>query len=205
MFTALALPFPYDALEPYISAKTLEFHHDKHHVGYATKLNGLAEKYPDLSNYSIEDILTRFQEVVPQDIQDSVRQNAAQTYNHNIYWESMSPLHDQKPSGQLSIRINEVFESYENFVTEFSKLGATQFGSGWVWLSLDERGSLMIEKTSNEDTPLLHGRTPLMTMDVWEHAYYLDYQNKRPEYISNFFKVINWEAIEEKYNALSSI
>jgi Fe-Mn family superoxide dismutase len=205
MFSAIELPFAYDALQPYISSKTIEFHHDKHHVGYANKLNEIAEKYPSLNEYSLEEILSRFQELVPQEIQTSVHQTASQTYNHNIYWQSVGADHDQKPTGQLALRINDVFGSYDNFVSEFSKLGVSQFGSGWVWLSLDERGSLMIEKTSNEDTPLLHGRTPLMTMDVWEHAYYLDYQNKRPEYITNFFKIINWKSIGEKYNALSKI
>jgi superoxide dismutase, Fe-Mn family len=202
MHTLNPLPFAYDALAPYISKQTLEFHHDKHHATYVNKLNELLAQYPDLLELSIEDLLVSLDKV-PENIRTAVFNNAGQVYNHNVYWDSIAPKKDytenRGAAEPIFDAIAHAFESMENFQTLWTDAGVGQFGSGWVWLSVNDAGNLEIEKTSNADTPLVRGKKPIMVMDVWEHAYYLDYQNKRPEYITNFFEVVDWESVQEKY------
>jgi len=183
------LPYSINALEPHISQKTLEFHHGKHHNAYVTNLNKLIEG-TDLANKSLDAIITA---VVGDSSKAGIFNNAAQVWNHTFYWNSMKPNGGGKPTGDLLAKINASFGSYEAFVTEFSNAGATQFGSGWAWLVKDGSG-LKITKTSNADTPMAHGQKPLLTMDVWEHAYYIDFQNLRPKYIETFLtKLVNWD------------
>jgi superoxide dismutase, Fe-Mn family len=198
MFTLPNLPYPLTALEPHISAKTLEFHHGKHHATYTTKLNEALAGLDNLLNMEIEELLVDLSNLVPTDRLNGVRNNGAQFYNHSLYWESMSPQGGGLPTGQLSELITQQYGSFEAFKAEFIAAGITQFGSGWAWLSVDSNGQLSIDKTSNEDTPLMHGKTPLLTMDVWEHAYYLDYQNRRPDYIAGFFEVVDWESANRR-------
>ncbi len=203
MFTLMQLPYNYEALEPYIDAKTVEIHYSKHHQAYVNKLNEALNSFPDLQNKTLEELLINLQDL-PEDLRTPVLNNGGQLYDHNIYWESMSPNTESQPSGELAQAINQKFGSFEKFKEEFATLGTTQFGSGWAWLSVDQNGQLVAEKTSNADSPLLHGKTPILTMDVWEHAYYLKYQNKRPDYIQAFFNVINWTKVGQKYQKVAS-
>lgn len=195
----MPLPYDYTALEPYIGADTLKFHHDKHHQTYVTKLNEILTEYDDLLALNIEDLLKSV-DVLPEKIKSAVINNGGQVYNHNVYWESMGPNAGGEPTGELAEKINSTFGSFENFKQEFNNLGATQFGSGWAWLSVDKDGNLVAEKTANADSPIMHGKTPILTMDVWEHAYYLNYQNRRPDYMNAFWNVINWDMVSKKYN-----
>lgn len=188
---AIELPdLPYDksALAPHISADTLTFHHDKHHNAYVTKTNELISG-TDLENASIEEIAQAAHDKGDQGLFNQ----SAQVWNHTFYWNSMSPNGGGAPTGDIADKINQDFGSYEEFANQFKNAGATQFGSGWAWLVVDG-GKLKVEKTLNADTPLVHGKTPLITMDVWEHAYYLDYQNRRPDYMGAFLEhLINWD------------
>ena len=194
----MSLPYSLEALQPYIGADTLQIHHGKHHQAYVNKLNEILAGYPDLLEMSIEDILKNL-DSVPESIKIAVINNAGQVYNHNLYWESMGPNAGGEPTGKLLEEINTTFGSFEKFKEEFSNLGVTQFGSGWTWLSVDASSKLVIEKTGNADSPIMHGKTPILTMDVWEHAYYLNYQNRRPDYISAFWNVVNWTEVSRKY------
>jgi superoxide dismutase, Fe-Mn family len=201
MFVLPPLPYSYNALEPYIDEQTLIIHHDKHHQTYVNKLNEILTPYPELLEMPLESLLKNLSQV-PEAILTAVTNNAGQVYNHNLYWESMGSDAGGEPTGGLAEKIKSQFSSFEVFKKEFSNLGVTQFGSGWVWLSLDSNGELSLDKTSNADSPLMHEKTPILTMDVWEHAYYLNYQNRRPEYIEAFWNVVNWTEIERKYQAL---
>jgi Fe-Mn family superoxide dismutase len=188
------LPYSYDALEPHIDARTMEIHHTKHHQGYTDKLNKAIEG-SELENKSIEEILKNV-----SNHSKGVRNNGGGYYNHNLYWEIMSPDGGGKPSGKLADMINDAFGSFENFKQQFSDAAASQFGSGWAWLCV-ENGKLSVCSTPNQDNPLMdvtdcNGK-PILGIDVWEHAYYLKYQNKRPDYIDAFFNVINWEKVEK--------
>ncbi|MEM1312046.1 MAG: superoxide dismutase [Patescibacteria group bacterium] len=200
MFVLPPLPYSYNALEPYIDEQTLIIHHDKHHQGYVNKLNKALEQYKDLLEMPLEELITNLDKV-PEGIRTAVTNSAGQVYNHNLYWESMSSPNSSTLSGELADKIDTDFGSFENFKERFSTAGTGQFGSGWVWLSLDQENKLVIDKTGNADSPLMHGKKPLMTMDVWEHAYYLNYQNRRPDYIEAFYNVINWEEVARKYEA----
>ncbi|MUV03474.1 superoxide dismutase [Flavobacterium rakeshii] len=198
-FQLVKLGYAYDALEPYIDAKTMETHYSKHHVGYANKLNK-AIAGSDLENKSIEEILKGM------DMNNkALRNNGGGYYNHNLYWEIMAPNAGGQPTGALAEAINKDFGSFENFKDKFSEAAGTQFGSGWAWLYVDASGKLAVGQTPNQDNPLMPGvgisGTPVLAIDVWEHAYYLHYQNKRPDYISNFYNVINWDAVAKKYEA----
>ncbi len=191
------LKYAFDALEPHIDARTMEIHHDKHHAGYTSKLND-AIKGTDQEGKTIENILNNL------DMQNkAVRNNGGGYYNHNLYWEIMSPDGGGKPSGDLASAIDKKFGSFDAFKEEFSKAGATQFGSGWAWLCVKDNGELEVCSTANQDNPLMPGigcgGTPILGMDVWEHAYYLKYQNQRPAYIDAFFNVINWEEVAKRY------
>jgi Fe-Mn family superoxide dismutase len=189
--TLPALPYDLDALEPHISRQTLEFHHGKHHNAYVTNLNNLVSG-SELEGKSLEDTITA---VAADASKAGVFNNAAQVWNHSFYWQCMKPGGGGQPSGALADKINADFGSFEAFVEQFKTAGATQFGSGWAWLVLDG-GTLKVTKTGNADLPLAHGQTALLTMDVWEHAYYLDYQNRRPDYITTYLeKLVNWDFV----------
>ena len=189
--TLPALPYAIDALEPHISRSTLEFHHGKHHNAYVTNLNKAIEG-TELDGKSLDEVIAA---VATDSSKAGVFNNAAQVWNHSFYWQCMKPGGGGQPSGTLLEKINADFGSYDAFVEQFKAAGATQFGSGWAWLVLDN-GTLKITKTANADLPLAHGQTALLTMDVWEHAYYLDYQNRRPDYISTYLdKLVNWDFV----------
>jgi len=195
------LNYSYDSLEPHIDSKTMEIHHGKHHAGYTNNLNN-AISGSELENHSIEEILKNL------NMENSaLRNNAGGFYNHNLFWNILSPSGGGKPSGNLLESINKSFESFENFKEEFSKAAATRFGSGWAWLCVHENGNLKVCSTANQDNPLMPGigcdGFPILGIDVWEHAYYLNYQNRRPDYVDAFFNVINWEKVNEKYLATS--
>lgn len=192
------LDYAHDALEPHIDKKTMEIHHGKHHAGYTSKLNNAIEG-TDLEGKTIENILINL------DLTNTaVRNNGGGFYNHSLFWKVMSPDGGGKPSGELAKAIDESFGSFEAFKEAFSKAAAGQFGSGWAWLTVHNGGQLEVSSTPNQDNPLMPnvgaGGTPILGIDVWEHAYYLNYQNKRPEYIDHFFEVINWEEVSKRYS-----
>ncbi|MDQ7918034.1 superoxide dismutase [Mesonia sp. MT50] len=191
------LNYAYDALEPNIDAKTMEIHYTKHHAGYTKKLNA-AVSGTDLEGKNIENILTNL------DMENkAVRNNGGGFYNHNLFWEVMSPKGGGKPTGDLAKAIDEAFGDFDSFKEEFSKAAATQFGSGWAWLCVHKGGKVQVCSTANQDNPLMPGQGcgghPILGLDVWEHAYYLNYQNRRPDYIDAFFNVIDWKKVGEKY------
>jgi Fe-Mn family superoxide dismutase len=198
-FELPALPYAYDALAPHIDAQTMEIHHSKHHNGYTTNLNAAIKGTP-LEGLSIEDILTTL------DLDNkAVRNNGGGFYNHRLFWEIMSPDGGGAPSGKLAAAIDEAFGNFEDFKSAFSKAAATQFGSGWAWLCVHPGGKVAVCASANQDNPLMPGigcgGTPILGIDVWEHAYYLNYQNRRPDYINAFFNVINWNKVEALYEA----
>ncbi|QDT89234.1 superoxide dismutase [Gimesia algae] len=193
------LPYAYDALEPHIDARTMEIHHTKHHQAYISKANAALEGHSDLAAKSIEDLMSDLS-AVPEDIRGAIRNNGGGHANHSLFWTVMSPSGGGAPSGDLAADIDSTFGSLDAFKEQFSNAAATRFGSGWAWLSVDG-GKLVVESTPNQDTPLSEGRTPILGLDVWEHAYYLNYQNKRPDYISAFFNVINWDEVAKRYAA----
>tara|TARA_Y100000768_G_scaffold374846_1_gene344999 strand:+ start:23 stop:631 length:609 start_codon:yes stop_codon:yes gene_type:complete len=195
------LNYGFDSLEPHIDAKTMQIHHGKHHAGYTSKLNAAVEG-TDLEGKSIEDLLTNL------DLSNSaVRNNGGGYYNHCLFWEIMSPNGGGSPSGSLLSAIEKAFGSFDDFKAEFSKAAATRFGSGWAWLCAHSDGSLEICSTANQDNPMMNGigceGTPILGLDVWEHAYYLNYQNRRPDYINGFFNVIDWNAVSIKYDSVN--
>ena len=192
------LPYAPNALEPHIDAKTMEIHHGKHHNGYVTKVNAALEG-TDLGSKSVEDLISDLN-AVPENIRGAVRNNGGGHANHSLFWTVMSPDGGGQPSGELADAINAEFGSFDEFKEKFSSAAATRFGSGWGWLSVDG-GKLVIESTPNQDSPLMEGRTPVLGLDVWEHAYYLNYQHRRPDYISAFFNIIDWNAVGERYAA----
>ncbi len=190
-----SLPYEYTALEPHISKSTLEFHHDKHHAAYVSKYNDAIDG-TEMASMSIEEVIKA---IASDATKAGLFNNAAQAWNHSFYWNCMKANGGGTPSGALADKIKADFGSFENFVTEFKNAGATQFGSGWAWLVLDN-GTLKVTKTLNAANPMTSGQIPLLTMDVWEHAYYLDYQNKRPAYIDTFVeKLINWDFVAENF------
>jgi len=189
------LPYPKDALAPHIDAHTMELHHDKHHASYTSKLNAAIEG-TDMDGKSIEDILAMGADKLPT----AVRNNGGGYANHKLFWEIMSPNGGGEPSGELADAINSAFGSFDSFKEKFAAAAAGRFGSGWAWLIVDG-GNLEITSTPNQDTPLMEGKTPILGLDVWEHAYYLNYQNRRPDYISAFWNVVDWNKVAEKYSA----
>ena len=193
-FTLPDLAYAHDALEPHIDAKTMEIHHGKHHGGYTTKLNAAIEGTA-MESMSIEDILAQGVEKLPA----AVRNNGGGYANHCLFWEILSPNGGGAPSGELAEAIDSVFGSFDAFKEEFSTAAAGRFGSGWAWLVVDG-GKLAVTSTPNQDTPLMEGKTPILGLDVWEHAYYLNYQNRRPDYIAAFWNVVDWNKVGEKYN-----
>ncbi len=190
------LPYPYDALEPHIDARTMEIHHTKHHNGYVSKVND-AISGTDFESKSVNDLIADLA-AVPENIRTAVRNNGGGHSNHSLFWTVMSGSGGGKPDGDLAAAIDAAFGSFDEFKSKFSNAAATRFGSGWAWLSLNN-GQLTVESTPNQDSPLMEGRTPILGIDVWEHAYYLNYQNRRPDYISAFFNVINWDEVSRRY------
>ncbi len=195
------LPYAYDALEPHIDAKTMEIHHSKHHAAYISKTNAALEGHSDLAAKSIEDLVSDLS-AVPEAIRGAIRNNGGGHANHSLFWTVLSPNGGGVPSGDLADAINSTFGSLDAFKEQFSNAAATRFGSGWAWLSVDG-GKLVVESTANQDTPLSEGRTPILGLDVWEHAYYLNYQNRRPDYITAFFNIVNWDEVAKRHAAAS--
>ncbi len=200
-FELPTLPYPYDALEPYIDARTMEIHHTKHHGGYVKKLNAALEKYPYLQDVPLETLLRNLASV-PEDIRTAVRNNGGGHANHSLFWTVMSPNGGGEPEGELARAIAETFGGFAQFKDLFSTTAATRFGSGWAWLVVDAFGHLKVYSTPNQDNPLMEGFTPILGLDVWEHAYYLKYQNRRAEYIANWWNVVNWEEVSRRFAAL---
>ncbi len=193
------LPYAYDALEPYIDAQTMTIHHDKHHAAYVTNLNAAIEKHPELSGKSLEALLGDLN-AVPEDIRTAVRNNGGGAWNHDMFWQIMGPNAGGQPKGDLAKAIDSAFKSFDAFKAELEKAGMGRFGSGWAWLVKRGNG-LAIMSTANQDNPMSEGMTPVMGVDVWEHAYYLKYQNRRAEYLSNWWNTVNWDAVASRFAA----
>jgi superoxide dismutase, Fe-Mn family len=198
-YTVPDLPYPFDALEPHIDTLTMQIHHDKHHAAYVTNLNN-AIQGTDLGNQSIEALVAAIDKV-PENIRTAVRNNGGGHANHSLFWTVMAPKAGGQPSGELADAIRADLGGFDAFKEGLTKNGATRFGSGWSWLSVDKNKKLVLESTPNQDSPLMHGNTPILGVDVWEHAYYLKYQNRRPEYLAAFFNVINWAEVARRYAA----
>jgi len=198
-YTLPALPYPVNALEPHIDAKTMEIHHTKHHQAYINNVNTALQGSP-LADKPIDDLMRELNSV-PENIRTAVRNNGGGHANHSLFWTVMSPTGGGAPSGDLEKAITTACGSFDAFKEQFSKAGATRFGSGWAWLSAKTDGSLVVESTANQDTPLSEGRTPILGLDVWEHAYYLHYQNRRPDYIGAFWNVVNWAEVARRFAA----
>ncbi|PYR14515.1 MAG: superoxide dismutase [Acidobacteria bacterium] len=190
------LPYPSDALEPHIDKQTMEIHHGKHHNAYVTNLNAALEKHPQLQSKSIEDLLRGINSV-PEDIRTAVRNNGGGHANHSMFWQIMGPKAGGAPSGAIADAIKSAFGSFDKFKEEFKKAGVGRFGSGWAWL-IDNGGKLTIESSANQDSPLMENKKVVMGLDVWEHAYYLKYQNRRPDYIDAWWNVVNWTEVNRR-------
>lgn len=199
-FELPALPYAYDALEPSIDARTMQIHHGKHHAGYTNNLNNALEGQDALADKSIEEILANL-DSVPEAIRTAVRNNGGGYINHSLFWSIMSPNGGGEPEGELADAINLAFGSFADFKAAFTKAAGTRFGSGWAWLYVDHSGNLVVDSTPNQDTPLMDGNTPILGLDVWEHAYYLNYQNRRPDYIGAWWDVVNWSAVAANFAA----
>lgn len=194
-----ALPYANDALEPHIDAQTMEIHHDRHHATYVNNLNAALEGHDELSSKSIEELIANL-DAVPEDIRTAVRNNGGGHANHSLFWTLLSPNGGGAPTGDVAGAIEEAFGSYDAFKDQFAKAAAGRFGSGWAWL-VSENGQLSITSTPNQDSPVMEGKTPILGLDVWEHAYYLKYQNKRPDYVQAFFNVVNWDEVNKLFAA----
>ncbi len=190
------LPYAFDALEPHIDAKTMEIHHGKHHNAYVTNLNAALEKYPELQSKSIEDLLRDIGKV-PEDIRTAVRNNGGGHMNHSAFWKWMGPNAGGAPTGALGDGIKSTFGSFDGFKEQMTKAGVTRFGSGWAWL-IEQNGTLSIESTANQDQPIMEGKNAILGVDVWEHAYYLKYQNRRPDYLAAWWNVVNWSEVSAR-------
>lgn len=188
------LPYEYDALEPHVDAKTMEIHHTKHHAAYTAKLNTYLNENPDEQGKTIEELLKS------NDMPAVLRNNGGGYYNHNLFWTIMSPEGGGEPIGELASAIETELGGFDSFKEAFEAEATSRFGSGWAWLSIDSGGNLKVHSTPNQDTPLAEGFTPILGLDVWEHAYYLNYQNRRPDYISAWWNVVNWEQVNQNYN-----
>lgn len=198
-FTLPPLPYPYNALEPHIDETTMTIHHTKHHQAYINNANAALEKHPQLASRSAEDLVADLN-AVPDDIRGVIRNNAGGHANHSFFWTVMGPNAGGEPKGPLGDAIKTKFGSFENFKTEFGKAATTRFGSGWAWLCVDGKGELVVTSTANQDSPLSDKLKPILGLDVWEHAYYLKYQNRRPDYVAAFWNVVNWTKVAEYYS-----
>jgi len=194
-----ALPYAFDALEPHIDAKTMEIHHDKHHAAYVTNLNKALEGNP-LGEQNIEQLIASLDKV-PEAVRTAVRNNGGGHANHSLFWTTIGKGKGGEPAGHLAEAIRGQLGGFDKFKEDFTKAALTRFGSGWAWLSLDPKGKLVIESTANQDSPIMHGNTPLVGVDVWEHAYYLLYQNRRVDYLTAFFSVVDWDAVGKRFAA----
>jgi len=199
-FTVPPLPYAFDALEPYIDKQTMEIHHDKHHAAYVNNLNKALEQAPALQDKPIEALLVDNVSIVPEQIQTAVRNNGGGHINHSMFWTIMAPGAGGNPSGNIAQAINSTFGSFDQFKEKFGAAAAGRFGSGWAWLLKTSKG-LEIGSTANQDSPVMEGKFPIMGIDVWEHAYYLKYQNKRPDYVAAWWNVVNWSEIEKRFNS----
>ena len=199
-FELKPLPYAYDALEPYIDKETMMIHHDKHEKAYVDNLNKAIAKHPDLYKKGLEGILKDLNSI-PEDIREAIRNNAGGVYNHDFFWSIMSPEKGQQPSGELLKAINKDFGSLDNLKSKFNEAALGRFGSGWAWLVLNKDGSLSIISTPNQDSPISQDLKPILGIDVWEHAYYLKYQNRRKDYIDNWWNVVNWKQVENYFNS----
>ncbi len=197
-FTLPTLPYAYDALEPHVDTQTMQIHHDKHHAAYVQHLNKAVADYPDLAKKSVEDLM-RNVDSIPETIHTAVRNHGGGHANHSLFWQMMSKSGGGQPKSELAMAIDKAFGSYSKFQETFTKTATTVFGSGWAWLSLTSKKELLIESTSNQDSPIMKGNTPLLGIDVWEHAYYLKHQNRRADYIATFYNIINWDFVSERY------
>lgn len=198
-YTLPDLPYAFDALEPYIDEETMHLHHDKHHNTYVTNLNAAIEKYPELGEKSVEELLSDM-DAIPTDIKIAVQNNGGGHANHSFFWKIMAPNAGGEPTGEIKEAIDEAFGDFATFKEEFKKAAAGRFGSGWAWLVLED-GKLAITSTANQDSPLMTGQTPILGLDVWEHAYYLKYKNVRPDYIAAFWNVVNWDEVNKQFAA----
>ena len=194
------LPYDYNALEPHIDARTMEIHHSKHHNAYVAGLNGALEGHDDLADMSVEALLADINSV-PEAIRQAVINHGGGQANHTLFWQIMGPGAGGEPTGALADAINATFESFTAFTEQVTKAGMTRFGSGWAWLVVDGGGNLLVYNTLNQDSPIMQGHTPILGLDVWEHAYYLNYQNRRPDYIAAWWNVVNWDKVAELHSA----
>jgi Fe-Mn family superoxide dismutase len=194
------LPYDYNALEPHIDEQTMRIHHDKHHAAYVTNANNALANHPDLAALPVEELLKDLSRV-PENIRTAVRNNAGGHANHTFFWQIMGPNGGGQPSGALAEAINQTFGSFDAFKEELNKAGTGRFGSGWAWLTVDGSRALRVESTPNQDSPISEGRTPILGVDVWEHAYYLKYQNRRPDYLAAWWNAVNWNEVSRRYQA----
>ena len=197
-FTLPPLPYGYDALEPNIDARTMEIHHTKHHQGYVNNLNAAIEKAPELQNKSLEELLKNLS-TVPEKVRTAVRNNAGGHWNHSMFWTIMAPNAGGEPTGALATAIDKAFGDLSKFKEQFNASASGRFGSGWAWLVTDPSGKLSIESTPNQDNPIMEGRLPILGVDVWEHAYYLKYQNRRADYLASWWNTVNWPEVAKRY------
>ncbi|MGN5080624.1 superoxide dismutase [Aeromonas veronii] len=198
--TLPALNYAYDALEPHIDALTMEIHHSRHHQTYINNLNAALEGAPELAALPVEELLRRF-DTLPATLQGAVRNHGGGHANHSLFWLVMSPQGGGEPGGELALAIERELGGFDAFKQAFTQAALSRFGSGWVWLVVDKAGRLQVESSANQDSPLMHGHTPILGLDVWEHAYYLKYQNKRPDYIAAFYQVVDWAEVARRYQA----
>lgn len=198
-FSLPALPYAFSALEPHIDARTMEIHHGKHHQAYINNLNAALEGQADLQGLSLEQLLANNLAKVPESIRGAVRNNGGGHHNHSLFWEIMAPNAGGAPSGKIAEAIAQTFGDFETFKKQFAQAAAMRFGSGWAWLVVNSEGKLQVYSTANQDSPLMEGHKPLLGLDVWEHAYYLHYQNRRPDYVAAFWNVVNWNKVNELF------
>ena len=202
-FTLPALPYAYDALEPYIDSQTMTLHHDKHHAGYVKNLNEAIALNPDLIGQSVEELLQNL-DTLPEDIQTTVRNNGGGHANHTMFWSIMTADGQNEPTGEIAEAIDTTFGDFPTFQAEFNDAGKKRFGSGWAWLVMNDRGELEVTSTANQDSPLIEGKYPILGNDVWEHAYYLKYQNKRDDYLEAWWNVVNWTEVNKRFQTAKS-
>jgi len=200
-YTLPPLGYAYNALEPHIDARTMEIHHTKHHQAYINNVNNALKGKADLENKSVEELISNII-AIPEEIRNVVRNNAGGHYNHSLFWTVIGPNAGGQPQAGVGAAINQAFGSFDAFKEKFAQAAATRFGSGWAWLSVSKDGKLEVSSTPNQDSPLMEGKTPILAIDVWEHAYYLHYQNRRPDYIAAFWNVVNWQEVEKRFNAV---
>ena len=194
--TLIELPYSYDALEPYIDARTMEIHHTKHHQGYVSKFTKALEEHPELAAKTAEELLADYASL-PDTVRQAIINNAGGDVNHTLFWHIMGPHKGGEPKGELADEIDKVFGSFGSLKEQFTNAALNRFGSGWAWLTLDRNGRLQVSSTANQDSPLMAGRTPIFGLDVWEHAYYLKYQNRRSDYVAAWWNVVNWDAVSQ--------